>query len=155
MFLKQFLIFFTYTLWANIKTNAVNFMCFFVDFLLYIFVSLHRYCSLPASFSLPWPGHPASAWAHQHEWYQEVANTLQRPLRGGYTSLENLLLRIQLISTCWVGARILIELILELQFVTLSEVKETLMITFVHVLYAKKVTFQSSTFSCRINLDII
>ena len=48
--------------------------------------SLHscRYGSHLASISLSWLGQPASAWAHQHEWYQEAADALQRPLWGVY-----------------------------------------------------------------------
>lgn len=49
---------------------------------------LCRYVSHPASVSPSGRGLPASTWAHQHEWHQEAENTVQRPLWGGFSTLQ-------------------------------------------------------------------
>lgn len=47
-----------------------------------IFFPSCRYVPHLTSISLSWLGHPTFARAHQHEWHQEAADALQRPLWG-------------------------------------------------------------------------
>lgn len=93
-------------LWFILPESITHYFCAHVSMCVSVWIRrvtpVHAFASCrhvphPASFSLPRFGHPASAWAHQREWYQEAADTLQRSLRGGSSQHRSKLLHLPLL----------------------------------------------------------